>query len=67
MIAVPQQDQIEVYLHADGDVAIRQTDGFEATDVVLIAPENVERVIRALRIAKGEAFKERLRAVEGGL
>jgi hypothetical protein len=55
MIAIHQQDEIEVYVHTSGDVAIRQQSGMEDADVVLVAPENVEKVIRALRNAKRDA------------
>lgn len=57
MIAAPQQDQIEIYLHPDGNVVIRQhSPELENPDIVLIAPENVDRVIRALRAVKREAL-----------
>ncbi len=59
IVAVPQQDAIEVYVHPDGDaVAIRQQSGMDDPDIVLIAPQNVERVIRALRAAKREAKEQ---------
>lgn len=55
--AVPQQDAVEVFLRLDEEavVVIRQQAGLDEADVVLVAPENIDRVIRALRSVKREA------------
>lgn len=54
--AVRRQDEIEVYLSQGGDVVIEQPDDMEEPSRVAIAPQNVERVIRALRHIKREAL-----------
>lgn len=54
--AVRQQDEIEVYFSEGGDVVIQQPDGMDEPSRVAIAPQNVERVIRALRQIKREAL-----------
>ena len=64
MIAAPQQDLIEVYVDQSGDVAMRQLDAADNADLILIAPENVEMVIQALRIAKRAALEERRSAAD---
>lgn len=58
MIAVAQQDQIEVCSHPDGWVVIRQEDGVGEPEIVYVASENVDRLIRALRAAKREAMDQ---------
>ena len=53
--AVRQQEEISVYLSQGGDVVIEQPDGMEEPSRVAIAPQNIEKVIRALRQIKREA------------
>ena len=56
VVAVRQQDEIEVYFSEGGDVVIQQPDGMDEPSRVAIAPQNVEKVIRALRQIKREAL-----------
>lgn len=59
--AVHQQDEISVYLSQGGDVVVEQPDGMEEPGRVAIAPQNIEKVIRALRQVKREALAREAR------
>lgn len=55
MIAVDQQDSIDIYYASEGSVVIAQTsDG--AANLVAVRPQNVEAVIQALRAAHRDAL-----------
>ena len=55
--AVRQQDEITVYVSQGGDVVLEQPDGMEEPSRLAIAPQNIEKVIRALRQIKREALE----------
>lgn len=57
IMAVRQQDEIEVYFSEGGDVVIQQPDGMEEPSRVAIALQNIEKVIQALRKVKREALE----------
>jgi len=55
--AVQQQDAIDVYESQAGYIVISQQSEMDSDpSLILIAPENVEKVIRALRTAKRMAM-----------
>lgn len=51
-IVIPQQDQIEAFANQGGSISICQ-----GGELVLVLPQNVELLIRAIREAKREALK----------
>jgi hypothetical protein len=55
MIAVEKQDPVEVYLASEGSIVIAQEDSDLGTQLVAVRVENVDGIIRALRVVKREA------------
>jgi hypothetical protein len=50
MIAVKQQDQIEIYVSVDGNICLKQESEEEGEyDVVAVAPENLDALIEAMQ------------------
>lgn len=53
MIAVNQQDQIEVFMNEAGSISIKQTDGFGEESMVVLWHPHAQAVIDALiRVAR---------------
>lgn len=61
-IAVQQQDEIKVYVNADGAIVILQPLPDEGSECVAVWPAHAEALIRAIRDAKHEALGTKDRA-----
>jgi hypothetical protein len=65
-IVLMAQDETSVYYNDDGMVIIKQTTPMDdVDDVIIIEPENVDRIIAALANAKVEVLEYRAAAIAG--
>ncbi|MDP9895348.1 hypothetical protein J2W32_004446 [Variovorax boronicumulans] len=63
MIAVDQQDSIDIYAASEGSIVIAQTSEGQS-NLVAIRPQNINAVIRALRAAHRDALTRRQEKAE---
>ena len=65
-IIVAWQAQTGVYVTESGYVAIRQENEMEDPSIILLAPEHVDAVIKAIKEAGKEAVEARQEFLFGG-